>query len=277
MLKLVRVTGGILGGVRWAFMPLGLFALVAVGIHAGADALDDRILVALDWADGQVDQLLAFLIHGVSANLLGFSKAAVESQIFTACDFVGLKERESLAKALALVLELFADLVLAFPALGYSEERAPTALPHAVAVPKRVKAAGLGRSLELLVNTFKDPTVLRVVLPLATLLVAVAGACTIAREVETTAFGAIRAVVTLPGIASSLSRLTGIVVLGAVFVSLGGRALGRSLEHAFKVGEADPRARPVARRLRGWLPSTVIIPLSVAAALHGAPLLSFFR
>ena len=29
------------GAFRWAFMPLGLFALVAVGVHAAADVVDD--------------------------------------------------------------------------------------------------------------------------------------------------------------------------------------------------------------------------------------------
>ena len=44
------------GHFRWLFMPLGLTALICVGIHAAADTVDDRLLTlvqALDaWMDG---------------------------------------------------------------------------------------------------------------------------------------------------------------------------------------------------------------------------------
>ncbi len=40
-----------LAAFRWIFMPLGLFALIAVGVHAGADVIDD-VLARLGEAAG---------------------------------------------------------------------------------------------------------------------------------------------------------------------------------------------------------------------------------
>lgn len=39
---------------RWVFLPLGLAALTAVGVHAAADMLDDQLLWRAEWLDVQV-------------------------------------------------------------------------------------------------------------------------------------------------------------------------------------------------------------------------------
>src|SRR5688572_20427627 len=44
-----------LSAFRWAFMPLGLCALVAVGVHAAADVLDDPLLALIDGVDKAFD------------------------------------------------------------------------------------------------------------------------------------------------------------------------------------------------------------------------------
>ncbi|MFP2909717.1 hypothetical protein ACLESD_32660, partial [Pyxidicoccus sp. 3LFB2] len=96
-----------LGGFRWAFMPLGLLALVAVGVHSAADTLDDRLLAVVDRVDAAFDSL---------AGRFDVTAPMVE--------WLSLELRTRLARLLALVWELSADLVLALPALGYRESSA---------------------------------------------------------------------------------------------------------------------------------------------------------
>ena len=43
------------GYFRWLFMPLGLMALVAVGVHAAADTVDDRLLWLVQGLDAWMD------------------------------------------------------------------------------------------------------------------------------------------------------------------------------------------------------------------------------
>jgi len=96
-------------------MPLGLLALIAVGIHAAADAVDDRLLWLIDRADATFDAWVS---------RWDFTKPMV--------DWVGAPERLLVARSLALAWELAADLVLALPALGYEEHPAPPPWPRVV-------------------------------------------------------------------------------------------------------------------------------------------------
>ena len=135
--------------VRWIFLPLGLCALVAVGAHAAADVVGDRVLWLVDRVDALFDALWS-------------------SWSFTAplVEVVGLTQRTWFARAVALVWELAADALIAVPLLGYDE---------------RDPAAEWKLAREMLQRT-RSP--LRLVRPAATLLVAVAGACSVARMVQ---------------------------------------------------------------------------------------------
>ena len=73
-----------LGHFRWAFMPLGLLALIAVGVHAAADTLDDRLLVLVDLADSAFDRF---------AGRYPLTESLV--------DLLSLERRTTLARALA--------------------------------------------------------------------------------------------------------------------------------------------------------------------------------
>ena len=95
-----------IGGFRWAFMPLGLLALIAVGVHAAADTLDERLLSLVDMLDAAFDRLV-----GASTLTEGW------------VDLISLEERTQIARGLALAWELSVDLVLALPALGYRESK----------------------------------------------------------------------------------------------------------------------------------------------------------
>src|SRR5712664_4973427 len=79
---------------------------------------------------------------------------------------VGLTQRTWFARAVALLWELAADALIAVPLLGYDE---------------REPAAEWKLAREMLQRT-RSP--LRLVRPAATLLVAIAGACSVARTVQ---------------------------------------------------------------------------------------------
>src|SRR4051812_4018356 len=87
-------------------MPLGLLALIAIGVHAAANTLDDRLLVLVDLADSAFDHV---------AGRYPLTEPLVE--------LVSLERRTTLARFLTLIWELAADGVLALPALGYREEQ----------------------------------------------------------------------------------------------------------------------------------------------------------
>ncbi|HEX8821559.1 MAG TPA: hypothetical protein VF794_16660 [Archangium sp.] len=231
-----------LGYFRWAFMPLGLLALITVGVHAAADTLDDRLLVVVDLADAAFDRLVG-----------GFDLTA------PLVDLLSLERRTTLARALALSWELAADVVLALPALGYHEEHAP---------PHHTWRATLARCL-------RRPTSMRWLRPLATALVAVAGACTVARLVQGTVYLSWRELLG-EGAADGVARGLALAALVGLLWRLGGRAVLRNLQHADEASEAH--ARGFAQALAYGLPgSALVAPLALAAVLDASPLLSFLR
>jgi len=197
--------------VRWIFLPLGLCALVAVGAHAAADVVGDRVLWLVDRVDALFDALWS-------------------SWSFTAplVEVVGLTQRTWFARAVALVWELSADALIAVPLLGYDE---------------RDPAAEWKLAREMLQRT-RSP--LRLVRPAATLLVAVAGACSVARMVQGSLHLALHV-----GWLASLARAATLIGL---LVLLAPRAAFRSLELA-----RTARYRVAA--------AVVLIPLMIAAVL----------
>lgn len=137
------------GRVRWIFLPLGLCALVAVGTHAAADVMGDRVLWCVDRVDAFFDAI--------------FSRWSFTAPLV---DLVGPGQRTFIARATALIWELISDALVAIPLLGYDERDAGTELQL---------ARGLLR---------RKPTLRRLVRPLATVLVGVSGACAVARMVQ---------------------------------------------------------------------------------------------
>jgi hypothetical protein len=244
----------LLGHFRWAFMPLGLLALIAVGVHAAADTLDDRLLVLVDLADSAFDHV---------AGRFTLTEPLV--------DLLSLERRTTLARALALAWELTADVVLALPALGYREEVAAQ-----VARPRLSPAPPSRDSWRaLLVRCLRRPTPMRWIRPLATALVAVAGACTVARLVQGTVYLSWRELLG-EGAADVAARGLALAALVGLLWRLGWRAVLRNLQHADTACEAHARgfARAIAYGLPG---SALVAPLALAAALDASPLLSFVR
>lgn len=238
-----------LGHFRWAFMPLGLLALIAVGVHAAADTLDDRLLVLVDLADSAFDRV---------AGRFSLTESLV--------DLLSLERRTTLARALALAWELTADVVLAVPALGYREELVPQARPRfSPQLPPRDSWRAM------LVRCLRRPTTMRWIRPLATALVAVAGACTVARLVQGTVYLSWRELLG-EGAADVAARGLALAALGGLLWRLGWRAVLRNLQHADAACETH--ARDFARAFALGLPgSALVAPL----ALDASPLLSFVR
>lgn len=244
-----------LGGWRFLFMPVGLFCLIAVGVHAAADTLDERILWVVDRADAAMDGLFGAF-------------ALTEGWV----DWVDLHDRTTLARGLTLLWELSADLVLALPALGYREEKTGRPLrgfAGMVGTPTR-------RWREMFRDVVRRPTVLRVTRPLATVAVVLAGACAVARMVQGALYLGSRELIG-DGLAGPAARIVAIGALVGVTVTFGLRAVLRNLQHADAIAEQSPHAPWLRHFTRGTVGSAIVVPLAVAAILGAVPLLSFFR
>ena len=199
------------GRIRWIFLPLGLCALVAVGAHAAADVVGDQVL----WLVDRVDAFFDWIWSAWS---------------FTAplVDVVGLTQRTWFARAVALVWELLADALIAVPLLGYTER----------------DATSEWAAVRDLLRRTRSP--LRLVRPVATLLVAMAGALSVTRAVQASVHLAVHA--------GWLAWIARAVTLLAILILLVPRAVFRSLEQA-----------PAARYR---VPAVVVLlPLILAAAL----------
>jgi hypothetical protein len=131
---------------RWAFLPIGLCAMAAVGAHASAEVVAHRALLFAT----QVDALFA---------RVPFLAPLV--------DIVSSAQRTWLSRAVALALELAADVLVAAPLLGY-DERSGT------------------QEIRLARVFFRRLPVWRLLRPLAAVLLTVAGACAVARLVRAT-------------------------------------------------------------------------------------------
>ena len=199
------------GRVRWIFLPLGLCALVAVGAHASADVVGDRVLWAVDRVDAFFDSIWS---------AWSFTGPLV--------DLVGLTQRTWFARAIALAWELAADALIALPLLGYEERDAELEWKMAGDLLRRARSP------------------LGMVRPVATLLVATAGALAVSRMVQ----GSMQLTLHV----GALAVLTRVALLVALLVLLVPRAALRSLEHA-----RTARYRVAA--------AVVLAPLILAAVL----------
>ncbi|SET22372.1 hypothetical protein [Stigmatella erecta] len=246
-----------MGGFRWAFMPLGLLSLIAVGVHAATDTVDDRLLTLVDGLDAAFDQWV-----GGSPWTEGW------------VDLLSLERRTQLARGLALAWELAVDLVLALPALGYRETRPPSEEeePWRRYLPPREGKPGWRA---LFARALRQPTTVRWVRPLATAAVVLAGACSVARLVQGTVYLSWRELFG-EGAADVAARGLALAALGGILATLGWRAVLRNLQHADAASQAQVRSRWQALSY-GLVGSALAVPLALAAVWDAAPVLSFLR
>lgn len=243
-----------MGRFRWAFMPVGLLALIAVGVHAAADTLDDRLLSLVDRVDAVFDRLVgAFPL--------------TEGWV----DLIALEERTSIARAVALAWELAVDVVLALPALGYRESRARAEEPWRRLLQTEVRPTWR----QLFARTLRKPTLLRCTRPLATAAVVLAGACAVARLVQGAVYLSWRELLG-EGVADAAAQGLALGALVGLLVTLGWRAVLRSLQHADTASEENIHGRWQALSY-GLAGSALAVPLALAAVLDASPVLSFVR
>jgi hypothetical protein len=234
------------GAFRWAFMPLGLFALVAVGVHAAADVVDDKLLRLVEGLDVWLDGLLA------------------QSERTAAwVNTIDSRERTLIARGVALAWELAVDAFIALPALGYDELDA-----------KERKFVLLKdetwRTLIARVNN--QPTPMRLVRPLVTAIFVFGGAYGVSKLVESTLFVGLVGDVAPADIAAPIARILAGTAMTIVLFSHAWRAVLRSLQHADATCQASKHPW-----MAGTWGSVLAFPLAVALLLEAEALLSFFR
>lgn len=144
--------------LRFILLPLGLCALVAVGAHASADVLGDRILWAVDRLDAFFDAI--------------FSRWSVTAPMV---EWVSLSERVFFARGVALLWELAADALLLLPLIGYEERGVD---------PELLLAR------KLLRKSWRKGAPLRLLWPICTAAIAIGGARAVAHMVRSSLFKA---------------------------------------------------------------------------------------
>lgn len=249
---MIAATSRFLGRIRGFYIPLGVFAVLAVGMHAGSNRADDHLVVVYNALDAWVDDLLTAVL-GWGLRRFGAEPSTVDRATFVVVDFIDLEVKDVLARGTALVAELWADVLLAVPLLLFRRRTVS------------IKASWAAFRA--------DPNLHWGVAPLAAMAAAVSGSFLIAREVQI----AMYAQLTRLPIPSEYIEIGvgvfGALALGLVGLRLGLRAVASTLTWAESRARADRATDKTAlrRRLRGiWL-ALVALPLAMLALVEATP------
>lgn len=240
---------------RGLFFPFGLFAVLAVGLHAGADRVDDHLALAFGWVDGVLDAAAAWGVEAL-LELFGASAGQTEAVTFWLQDLVNAEAEEDAARACALVLELWADLLVARAVFGGWRAQVPL--------------RALGRSL------LAAPTVRRLFFPLAALLAAAAGVVSVAREVQVGVFGALTGAAAADW-SAPLAQAAGALALVLVGGRLGAGAVYATWRWADARGRRELTAGVARARTAGIAGASVLLFLAVLAVTEGVPVAGTLR
>ncbi|MEL7368195.1 MAG: hypothetical protein AAFN74_04730 [Myxococcota bacterium] len=110
--------------IRSVLFPIALFGLVVLGLHAGSDRLDDIAFRLLHDLDRLVDGLMAKTVE-VVLGALGAGDRTVARWSYAAISVIDLEEKRWAARVLALMLELFAAVMLVWPVLRHRNDQTP--------------------------------------------------------------------------------------------------------------------------------------------------------
>lgn len=240
-----------------ALVPVGLFALLAVGIHAGCDRVDDRLFALLNFVDAVLDQGLGAAITWVM-QVFDAAPQTIARTTFKVADFVDLEVKDAASRWLALALEIVLDVLLAVPIFLHRDR---------------------GRSLIALAqDTFRDFTLLRLVAPASVVAVSVSGALVAARAVQVGLHGwwVTESFDKPAELASAILAATALVLIVArLFIP----AVRSAICWADTRAEKDKAAElaPWRRRVRGWGLGLFVLPVAFYAITEGAPLAATLR
>jgi|CXWL01.1.fsa_nt_gi hypothetical protein len=224
-----------LGLFRGFYVPVGLLALIAVGVHGAADVLDDQVLRGVERLDAWLDSLWAMQTYTEGW------VAKVDSL-----------ERTWVARAVAFIWEVAVDLVAAVPCLNYFEE----------------DRTGIGRSQwrPLLQRLNQKPTLMRVLRPVFAGIFAATGAWVISRSVESALYERLHAFTAVREWAPQAANAVALVAFALVLGSLAWRCVGFALIHADAASERQPGI------FRAGLVGTLLaLPLALAAVADALP------
>ena len=239
---------------------LGMAALVIVGVHVGADRLDDRLFGLLSILDGAADAWSSLMIRWVGGGL-DVGAGTIERAVFRVSDLIDLEAKITGSRVLALAVELCADLILVVPlfvARGIGER---------------------GALLRALIGTLRDPTLLRFVAPLAIAGAALAGLHAGGRELQSGVYTQLRELRLAAGPAAGAARVIGLGGLALMTWYLAVPAWVRAVIRSDRVAARDRAqgASAWARRLRGKWTAAVALPVVVLALIEGTPLIAGLR
>lgn len=191
---------------------LAAFSLVAIGVHAGADCVDDRLLRAATSIDQRLDEL--FAKWNLTAPLV---------------DVVTVSTLTKASRAAAMVLELLLDVSVGLSVFAYeTKSNANTGFPNTMQrvaalqmqARQRWRAQRRHQAPELIANLTR---------PLLALVFVLAGANAVGRLTQATV--ELSLLHKLGSLAVLLGRLCGLWALGACLVVLGVDAVAAALSN----------------------------------------------
>jgi hypothetical protein len=150
-----------------------------------------------------------------------------------------------IARGLSLALELLGDFFFAIPLLGFELKTSAESLPRL-------------RTLFLRVPT--------IFFPALTFVFVFAGALSLSRLVESTAYLGLSGDVTSPKVAAVVARFLSALCVALVLFSLGLKAIDSSWQRGWRLGQKGWRA--------GFLRCGLALPLAVVALLQAPALLA---
>lgn len=232
----------IIGRFRGFFLPFGLFAILAVGIHSGADHIDDATFAGLNFFDGLLDDLLTRVVGGLW-RFFGASQATTQAAIYEAVDLIDLEVKDQAARFVALMVELVADVLLAVPCFRFRE--------------KAVSLAGVVK------KTLKDPTVLRISAPVAAVMASIAGVSIITREIQVVTNARLLEIEASASFAGWIASAFGVLALVLVTWRLGWVVAVATARWAESRAIDDQRNQVSVRkrRFRGWVTALMALPI----------------
>ena len=275
-LRIFNGVSELLGNLRRLFLPLGIASLVAVGVHLGSEVVVHGVFVALGVLDRLFEAIVDGLLAAVEAS--GWPEEGwAERNAYAFAAWIDIDTRESLSKVGGVLVEIGVDVVLVRAALGWGEPttRLEIASPdrggfRRVIDTTRIQVKRVSREVR---DYFKDITVEKVYLPLASVCAVLTGCYAIGLAVENALF---EWLMTTYGTADHVFWLTTVPAI-AVGVLLAWRLGWRMVVHAFAWAEArNERAHldglsESKRRVRGLIPALIVVPVMLAAVLVGTP------